>query len=209
VIHYARTKEKEQTMAENKLNEATGNLTQSLRETNQTITESAVAAQERNIAFAQNTFDNGIELLKSHVESTRALMREEVEQSRSQTADFQAVVNSAIAAQERNLHYAQSIVESEAELLKSHLNATRELWQKLAEQSQKQQEAFQSLLHESVDMYVNFLFTPFSYYRQAVDTAESMAWQGIETAQKITRQGFEATQKATRQGQKAAESVTR
>jgi len=207
-------------MAENKLNEATGNLTRSLRETNQAITESAVAAQERNMAFAQNTFDNGIELLKSHVESTRALMREEVEQSRSQTPDFQAVVNSAITAQERNLRYAQSIVESEAELLKSHLNATRELWQKLAEQSQKQQEAFQSLLHESVDMYVNFLFTPFSYYRQAVDTAESMAWQGIETAQKITQQGFEATrsatrqgmevaQKATRQGQKVTESVTR
>jgi len=207
-------------MAENKLNEATGNLTRSLRETNQAITESAVAAQERNMAFAQNTFDNGIELLKSHVESTRALMREEVEQSRSQTPDFQAVVNSAITAQERNLRYAQSIVESEAELLKSHLNATRELWQKLAEQSQKQQEAFQSLLHESVDMYVNFLFTPFSYYRQAVDTAESMAWQGIETAQQITRQGFEATrsatrqgmevaQKATRQGQKVTESVTR
>lgn len=207
-------------MAENKLNEATGNLTRSLRETNQAITESAVSAQERNMAFAQNTFDNGIELLKSHVESTRALMREEVEQSRSQTADFQAVVNSAITAQERNLRYAQSIVESEAELLKSHLNATRDLWQKLAEQSQKQQEAFQSLLHESVDMYVNFLFTPFSYYRQAVDTAESMAWQGIETAQKITQQGFEATrsatrqgmevaQKATRQGQKVTESVTR
>jgi len=207
-------------MAENKLNEATGNLTRSLRETNQAITESAVAAQERNMAFAQNTFDNGIELLKSHVESTRALMREEVEQSRSQTPDFQAVVNSAITAQERNLRYAQSIVESEAELLKSHLNATRDLWQKLAEQSQKQQEAFQSLLHESVDMYVNFLFTPFSYYRQAVDTAESMAWQGIETAQKITQQGFEATrsatrqgmevaQKATRQGQKVTESVTR
>ena len=207
-------------MAENKLNEATGNLTRSLRETNQAITESAVSAQERNMAFAQNTFDNGIELLKSHVESTRALMREEVEQSRSQTPDFQAVVNSAITAQERNLRYAQSIVESEAELLKSHLNATRELWQKLAEQSQKQQEAFQSLLHESVDMYVNFLFTPFSYYRQAVDTAESMAWQGIETAQNITRQGFEATrsatrqgmevaQKATRQGQKVTESVTR
>jgi len=207
-------------MAENKLNEATGNLTRSLRETNQAITESAVSAQERNMAFAQNTFDNGIELLKSHVESTRALMREEVEQSRSQTPDFQAVVNSAITAQERNLRYAQSIVESEAELLKSHLNATRDLWQKLAEQSQKQQEAFQSLLHESVDMYVNFLFTPFSYYRQAVDTAESMAWQGIETAQKITQQGFEATrsatrqgmevaQKATRQGQKVTESVTR
>jgi len=207
-------------MAENKLNEATGNLTRSLRETNQAITESAVSAQERNMAFAQNTFDNGIELLKSHVESTRALMREEVEQSRSQTPDFQAVVNSAITAQERNLRYAQSIVESEAELLKSHLNATRDLWQKLAEQSQKQQEAFQSLLHESVDMYVNFLFTPFSYYRQAVDTAESMAWQVIETAQQITRQGFEATrsatrqgmevaQKATRQGQKVTESVTR
>lgn len=196
-------------MANKKVNEATWNLTQTLRETTQAVTESAVAAQERNVAFAQNTFENGIELLKSHAESTRSLIQEQVKESQNQNVDFQAAMNAAIAAQERNMRYAQSIVQNGTEVLKSHVNGTRDLVATLAEQSEKQQEAFQELVRDSVDTYVDLLLAPFSYYRQAVNTAESIARQGVETAQNITRQGMEAAQKATRQGQKAAESVTK
>src|SRR6266516_3036286 len=142
-------------MADNKVNEAAGNLTESLRETNQAIVESTVEAQKRNLAFAQNTFENGIELLKSHADSTRNLISE------------------------------------------------------LAEQSQKQQESFQALVRESWDTYVDLLFTPFSYYRQAVDTAESIARQGVHTAENISRQGMQAAQRGARQGQNAAESATK
>jgi len=132
-------------MAENTVNEATRSLIESLRESNQAIMESTVAAQERNVRYVQSFVQNGTEVLKSNVNSARTLM------------------------------------------------------QILAEQSQKQQETFQALVRESLDTYVDFLFTPFSYYRQAVDTAESIARQGVETVQKIARQGMEAVQKATRQ----------
>jgi hypothetical protein len=199
-------------MANKKVNEATWNLAQSLRETSQAITENAVETQKRNMAFAQNTFENGIELLKSHAEGTRSLMSELSEQTgefRGQSVDFQALTDSAIAAQERNVRYAQSIFENGTEVLKSQVNSTRALWQTLAEQSQKQQETIQALVRESVDAYVDFLFTPFSYYRQAIDTAESIARQGVQTAQNITRQGVETAQKAARQGQRAAESATK
>jgi len=196
-------------MADNKVNEATWNLTESLRETNQAIVESAVEAQKRNLAFAQNTFENGIELLKSHADSTRNLISEQAEQSQKQTADFQSWTDTAIAAQERNMRYTQSIVQNGTEVLKSHVNSTRELLQVLAEQSQKQQESFQALVRESWDTYVDLLFTPFSYYRQAVDTAESIARHGVHTAENISRQGMQAAQRAARHGRDAAEQATK
>ena len=196
-------------MAKNKANEATWNLTESLRDANQAIVETAVEAQNRNLAFAQNTLENGIELLKSHADSTRNLMNDQLEQSEKQAVDFQAFANSAIAAQERNVRYVQSIVQNGTEVLKSHVNSSRALMQVLAEQSQKQQETFQVLVRESWDTYVDFLFTPFSYYRQAVDTAESIARQGVQTAENISRQGMQAAQRVARQGQNAAESATK
>ena len=196
-------------MAKTKVNEATGKLTESLRETNQAIVETAVEAQNRNLAFAQNTFENGVELLKSHADSTRNLISEQLEQSEKQTVDFQELANSAIAAQERNVRYVQSFVQNGTEVLKSHVNSARTLMQILAEQSQKQQETFQALARESWDTYVDFLFTPFSYYRQAVETAESIARQGVQTAENISRQGVQAAQRVARQGQNAAESATK
>ncbi|TMC21498.1 MAG: hypothetical protein E6J33_03480 [Chloroflexi bacterium] len=196
-------------MAKTKVNEATGKLTESLRETNQAIVETAVEAQNRNLAFAQNTFENGVELLKSHADSTRNLISEQLEQPEKQTVDFQELANSAIAAQERNVRYVQSYVQNGTEVLKSHVNSARTLMQILAEQSQKQQETFQALARESWDTYVDFLFTPFSYYRQAVETAESIARQGVQTAENISRQGVQAAQRVARQGQNAAESATK
>ena len=120
-------------MADNKVNEATWNLTESLRETNQAIVESAVEAQKRNLAFAQNTFENGVELLKSHADSTRNLISEQSGKSQKQAADFQTWADSAIAAQERNVRYAQSIVQNGTDVLKSHVDSTRSLLQTLAE----------------------------------------------------------------------------
>jgi len=196
-------------MAKNKANEATWNLTESLRDTNQAIVETAVEAQNRNLAFAQNTLENGIELLKSHADNTRNLISDQLEQSEKQAVDFQAFANSAIAAQERNVRYVQSLVQNGTEVLKSHVNSSRALMQVLAEQSQKQQETFQVLVRESWDTYVDFLFTPFSYYRQAVDTAESIARQGVQTAENISRQGLQAAQRVARQGQQATESATK
>ena len=196
-------------MAKTKVNETTGKLTESLRETNQAIVETAVEVQNRNLAFAQNTFENGVELLKSHADSTRNLISEQLEQPEKQTVDFQELANSAIAAQERNVRYVQSFVQNGTEVLKSHVNSARTLMQILAEQSQKQQETFQALARESWDTYVDFLFTPFSYYRQAVETAESIARQGVQTAENISRQGVQAAQRVARQGQNAAESATK
>ena len=139
-------------MTDSKMNETTRELIDSLRETSKTIADSAIAAQEHNVAFAQNILENGVEVLKSHAESTRSLMQELSEQARKQPnwqEGFQAVVDSTVAAQERNTRFAQSVFENGIEVLKSQVGLTRGLMQELEQQAHKQQDAFQALARES------------------------------------------------------------
>src|SRR6266567_948720 len=147
------------TRNQNKVNDAAWNLSTSVRESNQAIVDSVVSAQERNMKFAQNIFENEVELLKSHAEHTRSVMEEFVGEPEKSQAFFQTMANSAVAAQERNVKFAQSFLQNGTELLKSHGESTRTLMQTLAEQSQKQQEAFQTLARETWDAYMGFFST--------------------------------------------------
>ncbi|TMD50765.1 MAG: hypothetical protein E6I93_11605 [Chloroflexi bacterium] len=199
-------------MTDSKMNETTRELIDSLRETSKTIADSAIAAQEHNVAFAQNILENGVEVLKSHAESTRSLMQELSEQARKQPnwqEGFQAVVDSTVAAQERNTRFAQSVFENGIEVLKSQVGLTRGLMQELEQQAHKQQDAFQALARESWDTYLGFMRAPFSYYQRAFDTAQTSMREGVEDFKKATDQGVENLQKETRSTEKAAQKASR
>jgi hypothetical protein len=186
------------TKTKDTVNEAAWNLSQSVRDASQAIAESTVAAQERNVKFAQGSFENGSELLKSHAESTRALTEEFMQHPQQERGIFQSIADSAVAAQERNMRFAQSNFENGVELLKSHAESTRALIHTLVEQVQKQQAAVQVLTQETWNASVDFLYAPFSYYEQTLDTAESIARQGMETAQRVTRREKTAAQSSTK-----------
>jgi hypothetical protein len=144
-------------MTEKKVNVDPSTLVDSFRETNQAIAETIVAAQERNIKFAQSTIVNAMEIFKDHMESTRALMQE------------------------------------------------------LEQQSQKQLEAFQQMGHGPENAPTDFLRAPFSYYQQVLTTTEKATRQGlegfqkaIENFQKAAEEGRENIEKATQQAQHSA-----
>ena len=199
-------------MTDTKANEATKKLMSSVQEASKAITDTVVAAQERNLTFAQSVLENSIEVLRSHAESTRTLMQELIEQAKKQQVGpegFQAVVDSALAAQERNTKLAQNIIENGIEVLKSQAGVTRSLMQELGQQSQKQQEAFQALAQQSMEAYREFLFTPLTFFQKAVDATEAATREGMKNFQQMTQQGLEQIQKATRQGASAAEKAAR
>src|SRR6266700_2801618 len=159
-------------MTDTKASEATKKLIGSVQETSKAIADTVVASQERNLAFAQSVLENSIEVLRSHAESSRTLIQELVEQAKKQQVTpegLQAVVDSAIAAQERNAKLAQGILENGIEVLKSQVGVTHSLMQELGQQYQKQQEAFQE-----------------------------MSQQGMEQFQKATLQAASATEKTAR-----------
>ena len=54
----------------------------------QSVADSAVAAQEKNVQFVQGVIENGTEVVRSHVEGTRTLMQTLIDQSRKQREAF-------------------------------------------------------------------------------------------------------------------------
>ena len=182
----------------NHVNDTAFTLSETVRETHQAIANTTVSIQERNARYMQGIFDNSIEVLRSHAESSRSLMQEMMGQPEKRQGIMQTVADSAVEAQERNMRFAQSTLQSSSELLKSHIESSRALMQNFAEQAQRQQEAFQVLARESMDTSMNFFLTPFSYYQQALETAEPIAMQGVETAQRVIEQESHTARTATK-----------
>lgn len=199
-------------MADTKANEAARNLIRSVQETNKAIADTAVSSQETNLAFAQNVLENSIEVLRSHAEGTRSLMQELVEQARKQQVGpetVQALVDSAVAAQDRNTRLAQSILENGVEVLKNQVSVNHSLMQELGQQFQRQQEAFQTIAQESMDAYRDFIFAPLTFWQKALSTAEAATLEGLKNFQRATEQGLDTMQKTTRQAASATERATR
>ena len=96
------------------------------------------------------------------------------EQLAQTTGDsYKTVIDHVVALQERNVRFAQGLVEGSIKELRSQVESNRAMTQELVERVEKQREAFQTLLEESVDAYVDLLYTPFAYYRQGLRLVES------------------------------------
>lgn len=76
-------------MMEKQTTEVPQKLLDSFQETTQLITENIVAAQERNMKFVQSTFTNAMEVLRSNLDATRALMQDLEQQTKKQQEAFQ------------------------------------------------------------------------------------------------------------------------
>ena len=165
-------------MTDSKINEAAEELVQTLRETYQTIVENTASSQERGVKLAQTLVENGIEELKSQAEATRSVIQtltQPTEKPRGFRETYQTLVDSAVSSQERNVKFAQSVVENGIEEIKSQTESAQALIQALAQQSEKQRQALQTLARESVESYVNFLFAPLSFWQKGLDAAQEAA----------------------------------
>lgn len=199
-------------MTDTKANEATRNLIKSVQDTNKAIADSTVSSQERTLAFARSVLESGIEVLRSHAESVRTMMQELVDQAKKQklgSEGLQTLVDDTIAAQERNVRLAQSILENGAGVLKDQADATRDLMQELSQQFQKQQEAFLTMAQESIEAYRSFVLAPLNFWQKALSSVESATMDGLKNFQKVTEQGLEDMQKATRQAIATSEKAVR
>ena len=183
---------------EDKVSEATEELSESVREVNRVIAESAVGASERNWKFAQSVFEDEVELFKSHAEGTRTVMETLMGETEKGQPLFQSVTESMGAAQERNVQFVQGVLENGTEVLRSHVEGTRTLMQTLTEQSRKQREAFGVLARGTWDAYRGFFPSPFRYYDRAIESAESIAMHGMGVAEKAPHHEKQAVRAATK-----------
>ncbi len=97
-----------------------------------------------------------------------------VEQLAKTTGDsYKTVIDHTVALQERNVRFAQGLVDGMIEELRHQAESNRAMTQELVERVERQREAFQTLLEESMGMYPDLFDAPFAYFRQGLELVES------------------------------------
>jgi methyl-accepting chemotaxis protein len=84
---------------------------------------------------------------------------------------FGTVVDHAVGLQERNVRFAQGLVDSSIKELRYQAESNRAMTQELVDRAERQRDAFQTLLEESVDAYVDLAYAPLSYYKEGLEAA--------------------------------------
>ena len=87
---------------------------------------------------------------------------------------FQTVLDHAVGIQERNVRFAQDLVDSSIKELRYQVESNRAVTQELVERAEKQRDAFQTLFEESVDTYMDLVYAPFSYYKEGLEAAKKV-----------------------------------
>ncbi len=90
----------------------------------------------------------------------------------SLTEAYRAVAGRSVSAQELNAQLTQEFFNGVINNLRTQAENNRALAEDLIEQQRKQQEASQALAQESVNAYMDFLNSMFSYYRGSLDEAQ-------------------------------------
>ena len=88
---------------------------------------------------------------------------------------YQTVLDQTVNLQERNIRFAQEMVQGSIRELRQQAESNRQMTQQLVERAEQQRDAFQTLVEESVDAYMDLLYAPYSYYREGLEAAKKVA----------------------------------
>lgn len=87
---------------------------------------------------------------------------------------YQAVIDHTVGIQERNVRFAQGVADSYVKEIGQQAESNRALAEEFVDRAEKQRDAFQNLVEESVDAYMDFAFAPFSYYKESLEAASKV-----------------------------------
>jgi hypothetical protein len=88
---------------------------------------------------------------------------------------YQTVVDHTVGLQERNVRFAQGIVDDSIKELRYQAESNRAMTQELVERFEKQRDAYQALVERSLDAYMDLAYAPFSYYKEGLQAAKKAA----------------------------------
>ena len=91
--------------------------------------------------------------------------------ARTSRDSYERVLDHAVAMQERNVRFAQEMVEGSITELREQAEGNRAIALELAERADKQRDAFQKTVEESLDAYMDLAFAPLSYYKEGLTVA--------------------------------------
>jgi hypothetical protein len=96
---------------------------------------------------------------------------------------YKAVADSGVSAQERNTQVTEVFFNQAINNLYAQSEQNWQATQQLADQQRRQADAAQALTRESVDVYMAFMDSMFSWWQGGVQTAE----QGARETERATK----------------------
>ena len=112
---------------------------------------------------------------------------------------YKTVIDHSVSVGERNVRFTQGIVDAWTREIQGQAESNRAMTQELLERAEKQRDALQTLVEESVDAYMDVIYAPFSYYKQGLRLVEDNVKQVTEITREATREVANTTTAATRE----------
>jgi hypothetical protein len=84
---------------------------------------------------------------------------------------YQAVLDHAVGLQERNVRFAQGMVEGTIKELRHQAESNRNVVGELFERAEEGRDAYRALVEQSLDAYVDLAYAPFTYYKEGLEAA--------------------------------------
>lgn len=151
-----------ETETEKKTVETAQKVNQFWYETSQALVQSTFDVQDRSMQYVQNTFVDGIETLKSHIDAAQNLLRAEKKRQERQSQQGQqeqqkkqehqeyqeqqesitSLVESGVEASKRNATFLQRTFEQGFETFRNNAGVMRELTQTVLTKAQEQRVIF-------------------------------------------------------------------
>jgi hypothetical protein len=85
---------------------------------------------------------------------------------------YKMVVDHVVAQQERNVRFAQGLLEDTSRELRHQAESNRSVLGELVERAEAQRDAYRALVGEWVDAYTDLVYAPFAYYGQGLRLVE-------------------------------------
>jgi hypothetical protein len=96
---------------------------------------------------------------------------------------YKVVADRGVSAQERSTQVTEVFFNQTINNLHAQAEQNRQATEQLADQQQRQVEAAQTLTRESVDAYMDFIDSMFSFWQGGIQTAE----RGARETEKATK----------------------
>ena len=85
---------------------------------------------------------------------------------------YKLIVDHFAAQQERGVRFAQEVLDGTVREVRHQAESNRSLTQELVDRAEQQRGAYQTLVGQSVDAYMDLLYAPLSYYKQGLKAVE-------------------------------------
>ncbi len=88
---------------------------------------------------------------------------------------YQTVMDHTVGLQERNVRFAQGIVDGTIKELRHQAESNRNLVGELLERAEEQRDAYQALVEQSLDAYMDLVYAPFALYKESLEATRKAA----------------------------------